>query len=146
MLNIIMELGDGGDLDKVPPLHRIPPPIVSFPPRLPPPPPPLPPPHLPSFLCPTFPLQPDLPQCTLPALIASTSYPPRSQARNFPVTRVPAVSAAQFIKSCKGVKVHEDKIVDLFSQICSGLAYVHKQRILHRDIKGANILLTKKGP
>jgi len=51
----------------------------------------------------------------------------------------------KFLKNQKGTRLPEEKIVDLFAQICSGLAYVHRQRILHRDIKGANILLTKKG-
>lgn len=31
----------------------------------------------------------------------------------------------------------------IFAQICSGLAHIHAQRILHRDIKSHNIFMNK---
>jgi serine/threonine protein kinase len=35
--------------------------------------------------------------------------------------------------------------IKLFSQLCSGLAYIHSQSIIHRDLKPDNIFLTKEG-
>lgn len=37
----------------------------------------------------------------------------------------------------------EEKIWKFFIQICSGLDYIHKNKILHRDIKTLNIFLNK---
>jgi serine/threonine protein kinase len=36
-------------------------------------------------------------------------------------------------------------IVVWAEQLLNGLHYLHKQKILHRDIKGANLLITKDG-
>jgi serine/threonine-protein kinase len=37
----------------------------------------------------------------------------------------------------------EPVAIDFAAQICSGLAYAHRQGLLHRDVKPANILITK---
>jgi len=37
------------------------------------------------------------------------------------------------------------KILDIAIQICEGLATAHEKKIIHRDIKSANIMLTPKG-
>jgi serine/threonine protein kinase len=37
------------------------------------------------------------------------------------------------------------RIMKLFCEICSGLAYIHGKGIFHRDLKPANIFLTKEG-
>ena len=48
-------------------------------------------------------------------------------------------------------KLEENKCIDeetlLFwlMQICFGLSYLHKKKILHRDIKPQNIFLNKNG-
>jgi serine/threonine protein kinase len=36
------------------------------------------------------------------------------------------------------------RTINLFCQICSGLAYIHNQGIIHRDLKPENIFLTKR--
>ncbi|MEO6912742.1 MAG: PASTA domain-containing protein, partial [Candidatus Baltobacteraceae bacterium] len=40
-------------------------------------------------------------------------------------------------------KLPEPVAIDYAAQICSGLAYAHRQGLLHRDVKPANILVTK---
>jgi len=40
-------------------------------------------------------------------------------------------------------RLPEPVAIDFAVQLCSGLAYAHRQGILHRDVKPANILITK---
>ena len=37
----------------------------------------------------------------------------------------------------------ENQILDWFTQICLAMKHVHDRKILHRDIKGQNIFITK---
>ena len=39
----------------------------------------------------------------------------------------------------------EKTILSMFAQIVSGICYMHKEKILHRDLKTANIFLTTDG-
>ena len=39
----------------------------------------------------------------------------------------------------------EAYILDIFTQLCLGMKHVHDRKIIHRDLKGANVFLTKKG-
>lgn len=48
----------------------------------------------------------------------------------------------QLLKRQKKTPLEEPKIWDLFIQIALGVYYLHSQRILHRDIKAANVFLT----
>jgi NIMA (never in mitosis gene a)-related kinase len=48
------------------------------------------------------------------------------------------------IKSQKGQQnFPENQILDWFTQICLALKHVHDRKIIHRDLKGQNIFLTK---
>jgi serine/threonine-protein kinase len=40
-------------------------------------------------------------------------------------------------------RVPEAVAIDYATQICAGLAFAHRQNVLHRDVKPANILITK---
>ena len=37
----------------------------------------------------------------------------------------------------------EDEILNFFTQICLAVQYIHKKKVLHRDIKDENIFLSK---
>ncbi|MGH9465632.1 MAG: serine/threonine-protein kinase, partial [Thermoanaerobaculia bacterium] len=56
---------------------------------------------------------------------------------------VPGESLEEVFKSGRVLSFKE--IVDVLSQIASGLDYAHERSIVHRDIKPANILLTVDG-
>ena len=51
------------------------------------------------------------------------------------------------ITQAKSLKsfVKEDKIWHIFRQMVQGLVHLHKENIVHRDIKCANIFLQKEG-
>uniref|UniRef100_A0A8D1PLD7 Serine/threonine-protein kinase Nek3 n=1 Tax=Sus scrofa TaxID=9823 RepID=A0A8D1PLD7_PIG len=51
----------------------------------------------------------------------------------------------QKIKHQKGKLFPEDMILNWFTQMCLGVNHIHKQRVLHRDIKSKNIFLTQNG-
>lgn len=52
-------------------------------------------------------------------------------------------SLAQFVK--KFGSLSETLVAMYITQVLRGLAYLHEQGVLHRDVKGANILTTKDG-
>ncbi|KAA6399597.1 MAG: putative serine/threonine-protein kinase Nek1 [Streblomastix strix] len=48
------------------------------------------------------------------------------------------------IKKQNRTLMNEDEILNYFVQICLALKHVHDRKILHRDLKGENIFLTKQ--
>eukprot|EP00347_Sterkiella_histriomuscorum_P017105 403350648 len=49
------------------------------------------------------------------------------------------------VKEQRGRMFSESQILEWFTQICLGLKHIHDRKILHRDLKGQNIFLTKSG-
>ena len=47
------------------------------------------------------------------------------------------------MKDQKGQFFSENQILDWFTQICLALKHVHDRKIIHRDLKGQNIFMTK---
>jgi serine/threonine protein kinase len=53
-----------------------------------------------------------------------------------------AGSITDLIRSVKGNSLREEWIAYLCREILRGLAHLHANRVIHRDIKGQNVLLT----
>ena len=49
------------------------------------------------------------------------------------------------IKEQRGRPFSEAQILDWFTQICLGMKHIHDRKVIHRDLKGQNIFLTKRG-
>lgn len=49
------------------------------------------------------------------------------------------------MKEQRGKNFSEAQVLEWFTQICLGLKHIHDRKILHRDLKGQNIFLTKQG-
>lgn len=45
----------------------------------------------------------------------------------------------------KGESLSEDLISYVLREVVSGIAYLHSKLVLHRDIKGQNVLITHNG-
>ena len=45
----------------------------------------------------------------------------------------------------KHLQFEENTIWSILIQILEGINYLHKSKIIHRDLKSANIFLSKKG-
>lgn len=54
-----------------------------------------------------------------------------------------AGSITDLVKSTKGQGLKDDWIAYVCREICRGLAHLHQNKIIHRDIKGQNVLLTE---
>uniref|UniRef100_A0A8B9KUS9 non-specific serine/threonine protein kinase n=1 Tax=Astyanax mexicanus TaxID=7994 RepID=A0A8B9KUS9_ASTMX len=54
-----------------------------------------------------------------------------------------AGSITDLVKNTKGNKLKEDQIAYISREILRGLAHLHAHHVIHRDIKGQNVLLTE---
>ncbi|XP_062865886.1 mitogen-activated protein kinase kinase kinase kinase 4-like isoform X5 [Trichomycterus rosablanca] len=54
-----------------------------------------------------------------------------------------AGSITDLVKNTKGNKLNEDWIAYISREILRGLAHLHAHHVIHRDIKGQNVLLTE---
>ena len=52
---------------------------------------------------------------------------------------------SQKVKDQRGRAFSEAQVLDWFTQICLGMKHIHDRKIIHRDLKGQNVFLTKKG-
>ena len=52
---------------------------------------------------------------------------------------------SKFIEGRRGVALSEGKLLTFFTQICLALAFMHRRRTLHRDLKLANVFLASDG-
>ncbi len=55
------------------------------------------------------------------------------------------VEGERFDKFCENRKAGTAEILKLFLQVCSAVAYSHRNLVVHRDLKPANILVTASG-
>lgn len=53
-----------------------------------------------------------------------------------------AGSVTDLVKSTKGQSLKEEWIAYICREILRGLSYLHSNKVIHRDIKGQNVLLT----
>lgn len=51
-------------------------------------------------------------------------------------------SVTDLVKSTKGHSLKEEWIAYISREILRGLSYLHSNKVIHRDIKGQNVLLT----
>ena len=51
--------------------------------------------------------------------------------------------AKTIVEWCDQAKANLRQRLELFSQVCAGIAHAHEQGILHRDLKPANVLVTE---
>ncbi len=54
-------------------------------------------------------------------------------------------SLADYKLACPDRKVPEEKVLELGRKIAEGLEYAHSKRVIHKDLKPHNILVTKDG-
>lgn len=83
--------------------------------------------------------------------IAAISHPNVVQIYELGVSKegpflvIEYIDGGSLLDRCKAGAIPLEQAVEMFCQVCDGLARAHDAGIVHRDIKPANILLTKDG-
>jgi formylglycine-generating enzyme len=67
------------------------------------------------------------------------------RATDGPFLIMECVQGGSLLEKCRKGPIELDEAVNIFSQVCDGLAKAHAENIIHRDIKPANILMTEDG-
>jgi sulfatase modifying factor 1 len=67
------------------------------------------------------------------------------RATEGPFLIMECVQGGSLLEKCKTGPIELDEAVNIFGQLCDGLAKAHAAGIIHRDIKPANVLLTEDG-
>jgi serine/threonine protein kinase len=83
--------------------------------------------------------------------MAELSHPNIVQIHDFgrsvdgPFLIMECVQGGSLLEKCKAGPIELDEAVNIFGQLCDGLAKAHAAGIIHRDIKPANVLMTEDG-
>jgi formylglycine-generating enzyme required for sulfatase activity/serine/threonine protein kinase len=67
------------------------------------------------------------------------------RATDGPFLIMECVQGGSLLDKCKAGPIELDEAVNIFGQLCDGLAKAHAANIIHRDIKPANVLMTEDG-
>jgi formylglycine-generating enzyme len=67
------------------------------------------------------------------------------RATDGPFLIMECVRGGSLLEKCKAGPIELDEAVNIFGQLCDGLAKAHAENIIHRDVKPANILMTEDG-
>jgi len=67
------------------------------------------------------------------------------RATDGPFLIMECVQGGSLLEKCKAGPIELDEAVNIFGQLCDGLAKAHAAGIIHRDIKPANVLMTEDG-
>jgi|GEM_PF-264477 len=67
------------------------------------------------------------------------------RATDGPFLIMECIQGGSLLEKCKAGPIELDEAVNIFGQLCDGLAKAHAAGIIHRDIKPANVLLTEDG-
>jgi serine/threonine protein kinase/formylglycine-generating enzyme required for sulfatase activity len=67
------------------------------------------------------------------------------RATDGPFLIMECIQGGSLLEKCKAGPIELDEAVNIFGQLCDGLAKAHAAGIIHRDIKPANVLMTEDG-
>ena len=67
------------------------------------------------------------------------------RATDGPFLIMECIQGGSLLEKCKAGPIELDEAINIFGQLCDGLAKAHAAGIIHRDIKPANVLMTEDG-